>query len=298
MARAIWKGTISFGLVAIPVGLFAAESKKKVSFNMLDERDMSRVRQKRVNESTGEEVPWDQVAKGYEFAEGQYVVLDDEDFRKADVEATQTIDIKAFVRAEEIPIEYFEQPYYLEPLKAGRKAYALLRETLKRTDRVAVAMLVLRNRQHLCALVPEGPMLLCDLMRFAYEIRDASQFDVPSEDLDEIGVVEGELKMAEQLVEAMAAKWDPEQFRDTYEERLMAAIEEKATTGQIKTVGRVVEPEKMGEVVDIMSLLKRSVEGSQAAEETGGKRSRAKADGGEKRAKEPAGAGGRKRKQA
>ncbi|MBE0476447.1 MAG: Ku protein [Coriobacteriia bacterium] len=290
MARAIWKGTISFGLVSIPVGLFAAESKRKLAFHMLDERDLARVRQKRVNESTGEEVPWEGIVKGYEYAEGQYVVLTEDDFRAADVEATQTIDIKAFVEAGEIGVEYFEQPYYLEPAKPGRKAYALLRETLKRTGRVAVAMLVLRNRQHLCTLVPQGPMVLCDLMRFHYEIRDASQFDVPSEDLDELGINEGELKMAEQLVGAMAAKWEPEGFRDTYEERLLATIEEKARTGQVEAPPPPVEPERMAEVVDIMGLLKRSVEGTKAAEETRG-------DGGRAGKREKAGAGGgRKRR--
>lgn len=294
MARAIWKGTISFGLVNIPVGLFAAESKKKLAFNLLDSRDMSRVRQKRVSERTGEEVPWDAVAKGYEFADGQYVMLTDDDFRAADVEATGSIDIKAFVRAEEIPVEFFDQPYYLEPLKAGRKAYALLRETLKRAGRVGVAMIVLRQRQHLCALVPQGPMLLCDLMRFAYEIRDASRFDVPPEDLGEAGVVEGELKMAEQLVGAMAAEWDPSEYHDTYEERLLAAIEEKAKTGQIAAAAVPgVEPEKLGEVVDIMGLLKRSVAGAKEAEGEKPARGAKRAEGSGKR--EKAAAGGRKR---
>jgi DNA end-binding protein Ku len=269
MARALWKGAISFGLVTIPVSLYPAKTTKSdLTFHMLDKRDMRPVRNKRVDD-TGHEVGWDDVVKGYEFEPDQYVVVGDEDFQAANVEATQSIDIMNFVNADEIDTTYYETPYYLEPTKAGRKAYALLRETLKRTERIGVAKIVIRTRQHLCALKADGPMLIAELLRWPYQLRSASEFDLPGENLEELGVSPQELQMAEQLVNAMVAKWEPEKYVDTYREDLLKLIDEKVKRGELTTVAEAAaeQPEAaQGNVVDIMSLLKRSMEKQQAAE--------------------------------
>ena len=196
MPHAIWRGSISFGLVTIPVSIFPAEeSGARLSFHMLDGADMSPVRQRRVNDKTGEEVPWERIVKGYETAEGRWVVLGDDDFRSANVEATQTFDILAAVCADEIPPTLMNKPYFLVPEKAGRKAYVLLRETLSRAGRVALGKVVIRTRQHLAALVPEGDMLLLELLRYPHELRDTSGLDVPGHDLEATGVTEAELSM-------------------------------------------------------------------------------------------------------
>ena len=172
MARPIWKGNISFGLVAIPVSLYSAEkSGGQLRFRQLDRSDLSLVKEKRVSDQSGREVPWDDVVKGYEYETGEFVVLEPEDFERANVKATQTIEIVQAVPREAIPVQYFQTPYYLVPGKAGRKAYQILRETLKRTDRVAVAMVVLRARQHLAAVMPEGDALMLDVLRFAHELQ-------------------------------------------------------------------------------------------------------------------------------
>ncbi len=263
MARALWKGAISFGLVTIPVSLYAAKTTKSdLTFHMLDRKDMRPVHNKRVDDED-HEVAWDDVAKGYEYEKDRYVLIGDEDFKAANVEATQSIDIVSFVDAGEIDPAYFDTPYYTEPSKPGRKAYALLRETLKRTGKVGVAKIVVRTRQHLCAIRPDGAMLVAEILRWPYQLRSADEFDLPGEDLGKLGVSEPELKMAQQLVEAMAAKWEPEQYRDTYREDLMKLIGEKVARGEFTEIAEA--PAEAGQtaeakVVDIMSLLKRSME--------------------------------------
>ncbi len=266
MPHAIWKGAISFGLVTIPVALYSGESRRELAFHMLDRRDMAQVRQKRVNEVTGEEVPWDEVVKGYEAEEGRWVVVTDDDFRAADVEATQTIDIVAFVDAGEIGPEYYDHPYLLEPLKPGRKAYALLRETLARTGLVGVARFVIRSRQHYATLSPLGPALLLDVVRYPYELRSAADLDLPSMNIAELEVVDAELAMAEQLVRTMEGRWDPSSFVDTYRDSLLVLIERKVEEGEIEAPPPAPAPEEGAEVVDIMELLKKSVEGARKAE--------------------------------
>ena len=261
MARALWKGAISFGLVTIPVSLYPAKSTRgNVTFHMLHKPDLSRVHNKRVDDEN-HEVPYEEVVKGYEYDKDQYVVIGEADLEAANVEATQSIDIMHFVDGEEIDIAYYDTPYYTEPAKAGRKAYALLRETLKRTDKVGVAKIVIRERQHLCAVIADGPALLAYTLRWPYQLRDASDFDLPSEDLDDLGVSPQELKMAEQLVEATATAWEPEQYHDTYRDDLLKLIDEKVKSGEVTEVS---EPPKRkareSNVVDIMSLLKRSME--------------------------------------
>lgn len=270
MPHAIWKGAISFGLVTIPVTLYPAEERRDLSFRLLDRRDLTPVKQRRVNERTGEVVAWEDTAKGYEIEEGRFVVVTDEDFRAADVEATQTIDVIAAVCASEIDPAYFDKPYHLEPTRAGRKAYALLRETLRGTERVALAKVVIRTRQHLAALVPRGPLLMLELLRYPHELRSSDALDLPAEGTADAGLTSDELAMAAQLVETISRPFDPlaEEYRDTYRDALLALIERKAAGGEVSSPVTTEEPgEREGaEVVDIASLLRASLEAARARE--------------------------------
>ena len=259
MPRAIWKGSISFGLVHIPISLYSAEdSASDLDFTMLDKRDMAPIGYRRINKKTGKEVEWENIVKGYEYADDQYVVLGEEDFKRANVEATQTIDITDFVDAADIPSFYFDKPYFLEPAKKGEKSYALLRETLKRTGKIGIANVVIHTRQHLAALIPYGKVLVLNLMRFADELRDPSDLKLPESN----AATAKEIEIAEQLVNGMAAAWEPKKYRDTYHEDLLQLIEHKVKAGDTETVSEedVVAPHKTAEVIDLMALLKRSVE--------------------------------------
>ena len=270
MPHAIWRGSVSFGLVTIPVTIFPAEERRDLAFRMLDGRDMTPVKQRRVNERTGEEVPWDDIVKGYELEEGRFIVVAEEDFRAADVEATQTIDVIAAVCAEEIDPAYFDKPYYLEPSRAGRKAYALLRETLERAGRVALAKVVIRTRQHLAALVPNGPLLMLEILRYPHELRSTETLDLPG-DVAEAGVTDDEIAIATQLVETISRPFDPaaEEYRDTYRDALLDLIKRKAEGGETAGPGAGPAQEDTGEgaeVVDIAALLKASLEAARARE--------------------------------
>ncbi len=263
MARAIWKGSISFGLVNIPVALFSAENRsEELSFHMLDQRDMSPVGYKRINKRTGDDVPWDEIVKGYEYEDGSYVVVTDEDFIRANVEATRTVEIVDFVEGKQIDPAYYEKPYYLAPAnKAANKGYALLRETLKRTGKVGIAKVVIRTREYVAALISHGPVMLLDVMRYGYEVREASEVEVPSEDLKKLGVTDKELQLAETLVDHMVTEWDPSKYKDTYREDVLALIRKKVEAGETRVVEEAPhrEEEPVAGVVDIMSLLKKSV---------------------------------------
>ena len=268
MPHAVWKGAVSFGLVTIPVTLYPAEERRDLAFRLLDRRDLNPVRQRRVNERTGAEVAWEDVIKGYELEEGRFVIVADEDFRAADVEATQTIDVISAVCAVEIDPAYFDKPYYLEPARAGRKAYALLRETLRQTERVALAKIVIRTRQHLAALVPRGPLLMLELLRYPHELRSADALDLPAEGSADAGLSGDELAIAAQLVETIARPFDPtaEEYRDTYRDALLALIQRKAAGGEVATPepAREVDENEGAEVVDIASLLRASLEAARA----------------------------------
>lgn len=268
MARAIWKGSISFGLVNIPVGLYAAESRDEISFRMLDRRNMARVRYKRVNEETGDEVPWDETVRGYEFESGRYVVMSDEDLKHAAPEATQTIDITDFVDLEDISPLYFDKPYYLAPDKKGARAYALLRETLRRTGKAGIAKVVIRTKQYLAAVVARGDVITLELLRYAHELRDPNDLDLPAGDAE---VSERELEMAERLVEGMVEDWKPEKYKDTYRQELMNLIEERVESGQLEaSKSPAPRPKRAeGKVLDLMALLKQSVDqrGGKAGED-------------------------------
>ena len=232
MARAIWKGSISFGLVNIPVGLYSAETRDEISFKLLDKKTMSPIHYKRVSEESGKEVPWDETVRGYEFESGKYVVLSDEDLKGAAPEATQTIDIVDFVDIDEISPLYFDKPYYLGPDKKGAKAYALLRETLRRTGKVGIAKVVIRTRQYLAAVVARGDVLTLELLRYAHELRDPSELDVPG---GKAGVTDREMEMAERLVEGMVEAWEPEKYKDNYRQELMKMIEKRVEAGQLES---------------------------------------------------------------
>jgi DNA end-binding protein Ku len=262
MARAIWKGTISFGLVTIPVGLFSAVSGEELSFHLLDSRDFSAVHNKRVNENTGEEVPWEAVVKGYQMPDGRWVTVTDDDFASANVKATRTIDVLGAVCEEDIAVGFFDAPYYLAPEPQGFKAYALLREALRRAKRVAVGQIVIRSRQRLCALVPQGETLVLEVLRYPYELRDASALELPGEDLSALGVTEAESTLAAQLVATIETDWDPSRYRDTYHDDLLALVMRKA---EGETILPPEPPAPTAEVVDIMDLLKKSVEEARVA---------------------------------
>jgi DNA end-binding protein Ku len=261
-SRPIWKGSIDFGLVNIAVGLYPAQTSNRLDFDLLDKRDFSRVRYQRVNEKTGKQVTWDQIVKGFQYKKGEYVALTDDDFKKANVEASQSIAITDFVDAGAISSLYYDTPYYLEPLKNGRRAYALLREVLKKTGKVGIAKVVLRTRQHLAALISQGPLLVLNTLRYPHELRDPSQLDLPQTNGKKRDLSSQEIKMAEQLVETMIAEWQPEKYRDEYHDDLLNLIEKKVKAGQSKDVEPVAElprPKREGKVIDMMDLLRQSV---------------------------------------
>lgn len=258
MARPLWKGAISFGLVTIPVNVFSATRRDELRFRQLDRRDKSPIREKRVNEETGAEVPWEDVVKGFEYEEGSFVVLDQDDFAKANVKASETIDIVQAVPLGAVPPEHFEKPLYLVPAKGGVKPYHILRETLRRTERVAVATIVMRGRQHLAALIADEKIITLELLRFAHEIKAVSELEA-GEALEAPEVTDKEIQLAEQLVAALDEPWAPEQFRDEYRDDLMELIEKKARTGRTPIKSGGATRQQSGEVVDMMELLKKSV---------------------------------------
>ncbi len=260
--RAIWKGSISFGLVNIPIALYPATRKEELKFRLLREGDLSPVNYKRVAEKDGKEVPWDQIVKGYEYEKGKYVVLKDEDFERVDLEATQTVDIQDFVELDEIDPMFFYKPYYLEPQKGGDKAYALLRDSLKESKRVGIAKVVIKTRQYLAGVKPEDSALVLELMHFADELADTSKLHVPKK----VEVGKREMTMAKALIDSMSSKWNPEKYHDDYREALMEVIEEKVETGGKEIEEKPKKALKPTKVIDLVEVLKKSLE------ETGAKK--------------------------
>jgi len=256
MPRQLWKGAIQFGLVNIPVSLYPAEDRNELSFAMLDKRDMQPVGYKRYNKSTGDEVAFEDIVKGYELDDGRFVTLDKEDFRRANVEATQTVEISGFVDADAVPPYYLESPYYLAPDKRGAKGYALLREVLERTGKVGIATVVIRTRQHIAMLYPHDNVIVLNTLRYENELRDPSDLDVPK-DLKEAKVHPNEIKMAERLIDDMAIRWDPSQFHDSYHDDLLKLIHEKAEGHERKAPKKGLP--KATNVVDFAKLLERSL---------------------------------------
>ena len=264
MPRTLWKGAISFGLVNIPIEVYTAEDRKSFKFSMLDKRDFAPVGYKRYNKSTGKEVAWGDIVKGYEYSKDEYVVLTEEDFKQANVKATQTIDIRAFVDAGEIPLEYYETPYYLAPAQRGGKVYALLRETLKETGRVAVAEVVLRTTPHLGVVYPHEKALMFNTLRYQDELKDASGIELPPAGLKSAGVTQKEIELAKRLVDDMTEEWDPSQYKNTYHDDLMERIEEKVKAGQATEITKPSKEgaQKSAQVIDLAELLKQSLGGA------------------------------------
>jgi DNA end-binding protein Ku len=259
MARGLWKGAISFGLVNVPVELYSAKKRAaELDMTMLDKRDLAPVGYQRVNKSTGKEVPWDDVVKGYEYKDDKYVVLSDEDFRRANPEAAKTVDIHAFVELSSIAPQYFETPYYLAPGKRGEKAYALLRDTMKKAAKAGIATVVIRTKQYLAAVVPQDDLLILNTLRYADELKDPAEMKIP-----DAKVTSKELDMAMRLVEDMSDEWKPAEYKDTFRQDLLKRIEAKMKAGQTE---EITAPEKGGkekagaDVIDLMALLKKSVE--------------------------------------
>ena len=256
MARAIWKGSISFGLVNIPIALYPATRREEFKFRLLRESDLSPVNYKRVAEKDGKEVPWNQIVKGYEYEKGKYVILKDEDFQRVDLEATQTVDIQDFVEQEEIDPIFFYKPYYLEPQKGGDKAYALLRDALKDSGKVGIAKVVIKTREYLAGVKPEDGVLVLELMHFADELADPGKLHVPKK--AEVG--KREMNMAKSLIDSMSSKWNPEKYKDDYREALMEVIEEKVEAGGKEIEEKPRKAPKPTKVIDLVSVLQKSLE--------------------------------------
>ncbi len=265
MPRSLWKGAISFGLVNIPVILSSAENRNSFDLTMLDRRNMKPVGVKRYNKETEKEVDWGDIVKGYEYEKERYVILTDEDFKRANVKATQTVDIVAFVEAKEVAPTYFETPYYLAPDKRGEKGYVLLRETLRATNKIGIATVVIRTRQYLAALIPTGDIIVLNTLRYKNELMSAKDLDTPTGNVKASGVSPREVEMAKKLVEEMTEPWKPEQYHDTYHDDLMKLIDKRIKAGKTEVIteaGADDDDEKpaRGEVIDLMALLKRSVQ--------------------------------------
>lgn len=277
MVRALWKGAISFGLIHIPVELFPAEQRDELDLDLIDRRDFAPIGYRRVNKHTGEEVPRDEIVKGFEYEEDQYVVLGEDELKSANVKATQTVDLLAFVPVADISLLHFEQPYYLAPTRGGTKVYALLRETLRRAGKAGIGQVVIRTRQHLALITPLEDVLVLNTLRYPHELRDWSQLPLPERSLKAAGVAEREVKMALSLVESMSEDWAPEQYRDTYRDDVLALIDRKIAAKQTHTLAPVREDEEAptggDNVVDLMALLKRSLAGGEDKPAKPGRRS-------------------------
>jgi DNA end-binding protein Ku len=266
--RAVWKGAVSFGLVYIPVNLHTAARDSAIDLDLLDSRDFAPVGYQRYNKRTGKVVEWSQVVKGYEYKKGEYVALTDEDFRQANVDASQTIDIVSFVEQAAVPPEYFEQPYYLEPAEGGEKTYTLLRETMRGNSRVAIGSFVIRGRQHFCAIFARERALMLNTLRFAEELVDTKDLELPAEGGRAAKVTSGEIAMARKLVEEMTAEWRPEAFKDTYRRDLMRRIKQKISKRQTHVLTPAVEAAEerpSAEIIDLMAVLRKSLKSGGAA---------------------------------
>ena len=264
-SRTLWKGAISFGLVHIPVTLHSATAENRMKFNLLDKSTMTPVGNQQVNKATGAAMEREEVVKGFEVEKDQFVVLTPEEIKAALPRSTQTIDMEAFVEREQIPSVYFHKPYYVSPAgKGGQKPFALLRETLERTGKVGIARVVISTKQHLAMLMPHGKGLVLNLLRWEDEVRDTAGLPWPGED---VSVSTAELKMAEQLVDAMAGDWQPDLFHDEFREKLMALVEQKAKEGGLRAVAPLPgeEPPASAEVIDLTELLRRSLKGNAKA---------------------------------
>ena len=262
MARPIWTGTLSFGLLNVPVSLMSGERSVDLHFRMLDSRSNTPVRYERVNAETGEEVPWKEIVKAFEYEKGNYVVLEPEDIKSAASEGREAVEVKAFVDAKSIGPEYFEKPYILVPGKKAEKGYVLLRETLKRTGRIGIARVVIRTREYLSAVMPQGDALVLILLRYPQELVDVNDYKIPQGAVSEYRIYDKEIEMAEALIESMSDEWNPADYKDEFRERLRKVIEKRLKSNGVVTAD--TEDENVPEnattnVVDFMALLQKSL---------------------------------------
>lgn len=263
--RSIWSGAISFGLVNIPIKLYSAAGENALSFDMLAKDDLSPVKYKRVAVSDGREVSFQDIVKGYQYEKGQYVILEDEDFEKAQAEKTKAVDIVAFVKEDEIDPVYYDKPYFLEPDKHAAKPYALLREALRDTRKVGIAKYVLRNREHLAAIKPVGEVILLNQMRYYRDIRDYNELNLPSSEI----VTDAEKEMAKMLIDQLSQKFEPEKYADTYIQQLKEIIDAKAHGKPVEIAAKAPEPTR---VDDLMATLKASLAAAGSREPEQGQR--------------------------
>ena len=255
--RPTWKGSISFGLVYIPIAVYPATREEKLSFRQLRKTDLSPIRYKKVAEADMKEVPADQIVKGFEYERGRYIVLSDEDFEKVRIESTHSIDITDFVDLEQVDPKFFYKPYFLEPQKGGEKAYALLHKALSGTGKIGIAKVVIANREYLAAVKPDGLFLVLELMHFASEVLTPEELNRPKTELND-----KELKMAQALIDSMSVEWQPEKYRDAYRNAVMEMIEQKAKNKQLP-VAPPAAP-KATNVVDLVKVLQESISRSQS----------------------------------
>lgn len=287
MARPIWTGTLSFGLLNIPIRLMSGERRNDLHFRMLDQRDNTPVRYERVNAETGEEVPWKEIVKAFEYQKGNYVVLEEEDIRNAASDAHETVEIDTFVDATDISPAYYEKPYVLLPAKKAEKGYVLLRETLKKTGKVGIGRVVIRTKEYLAAVMPQGDALVMNLLRYKSEVVDAEDYELPSKSASDYRISPREIEMATDLIKSMSGKWKPEDYHDEFRAKLRTAIEKrlksKGVTATVEEEERTPENAATN-VVDFMALLKKSIGAktrtpaakSTSASEGGGKKAAAK----------------------
>ncbi|KGM54606.1 DNA-binding protein [Lysobacter arseniciresistens ZS79] len=262
MARPIWSGTLSFGLLNIPVSLMSGERKTDISFRMLDSRNNQPIRYERVNAETGEEVAWKDIVKAFEYDKGSYVVLEPDDIKSAAPESHDAIEVEAFVDVAAIGPQYFEKPYVLVPAKKAEKGYVLLREALAKTGRIGIARVVIRTRESLCAVMPQDNALLLMMMRYPQELVDIDEYRIPEGKSSEYRITDKELEFSEQLIQTMSGEWEPEQYRDEFRQRLQDVI-----TRRMKDKGVVkhgdeeppVHEHAATNVVDFMELLQQSI---------------------------------------
>ena len=260
MARPIWTGTLSFGLLNVPIRLMSGERRTDLHFRMLDSRDKAPIRYERVNAETGEEVPWKDIVKAFEHHKGSYVVLEDEDLRAAAPESHETVEIAAFVDADAIGPEYFEKPYVLVPGKKAEKGYVLLRETLVATGKIGIAHVVIRTREYLSAVIVKDAALMLILLRYPQELVDVDDYAIPTGNAAAHRVTKREVDMARQLIDAMSGKWNPAEYRDEFRARLHKVIEKRMKSKGLVTPVEEAEPEEeTTNVVDFMDLLKKSL---------------------------------------